>query len=417
MRISFLCTFEPHTAGGILTLGRARGAAANGHDVHVVFQPFKADRYVKRRSRPSGSHGKPVAGTVKITMAYSRFFSGGLLNRFFSLPKFILFDFPRVYRVLSGAEFAVIHKPLPLSFFYMVCLKLLGYRGAVCCVHSDWEGIGGYADLTAPEKVMRKLLVTFCEEMTPYVADVVWCASRTLYDRFGLAERLRPKRIYLSCGGEPFDTAPKVFDGGPRKAIYSGTYKSRPVIDFLVGTATSALRQSDRLRFVFLGTGPFLGELQERVARERGREYIECPGHVTHKRVLEYLDTAHYALLYLNGEYPETYTETSRSSTKLFEYLCAGTVIVASAIGEARELLAGREAAFLEENDPERFAARLAWLNRQPAGALADISLRASELFGKAFSHEVQMRTLVEFMKQRTERPGTEGTGLHSDTT
>jgi glycosyltransferase involved in cell wall biosynthesis len=406
MRISFLCTFEPHTAGGILTMGRARGAQLNGYSVHVVFQPFKTDRYVGKStgrgySAPLSQIGKT---TLPVTRVYSRFFSGGLLQRLFLLPKFLLIDFPRAFLPLYRSECVVIHKPLPLSFFYMVCLRLFRYRGTICCVHSDWEGVGGYADITSPGNISRKMLVTFCEEVSPRLCDVVWCASRTLYTRFGLSGKISDKCMYLSCGGESFQSAGKKFNGNPRTVIYSGSYKSRQTVDFLTGVARHTCRESAQFRFVFLGTGPFLAELQERVAQEVGSERVECPGHVGHAEVIEYLGKSHFALLYLNGKYPETYTEMSRSSTKLFEYLCAGTIVVASDFGEARELLGGTDAACLEPNDPALFAGRLVLLDRMAAGDLTRISNAAIELFRTRFSHQVQMKELLEFAHSKRKK-------------
>ena len=401
MNIAFLCTFEPHTAGGILTLGRARGAKANGHTVKVVFHPFKTDRYAgKGIGSDAGVKSRP--GDIPVIIVRSGFFYGGILRRLLCLPKFIVVDVPRVLLTLYRSEFTVIHKPLPLSFFYLVCLRLLRYRGKLCCVHSDWEGVGGYADMTNPGHVLRKLFITFCEEMAPRLENVVWCASKALYTRFGLSGVVAAKRIYLSCGGEPFDTVPKNFESLPRTVIYSGSYKSRHTVDFLTSTALLACRESADFRFVFLGTGPYLTDLQERISGEVGTDRIECPGQVDHSRVVEYLGSAHFALLYLNDEYPETYAEMSRSSTKLFEYLCAGTIVVASDFGEARELLGSRDAAFLEVNNPETFAHRLAELHKKPATELSRVSRNAQELFGKRFSHEVQMKELVDFARKVT---------------
>ncbi len=389
MKISLLCTFEPHTAGGILTAGRAKALAQLGHEICLVFQPFK---FTQRQV-----FVQPVIEGVSVRYQRSAFFAErGVLKLLFA-PVFLFFDFPRLLNLLRKAEMVIVHKPLPVSFFYMFFLKTFGFKGILCCVHSDWEGIGGYADINSARSLMQKLIITFCEETTPHLCDVTYCASKALLARFSLSGKIAPQCIYLPCGGEEFEAAPKTFTERVWTVMYAGTYKSRATADFLIHIAQFVLEKKPDFRFVLLGEGPFLCYLQERNHALALENQVSIPGHIPHTQVIQYLREAHFALNYLPAEYPETLIEMSRSSTKLFEYLCAGTVVVGSDFGEPREILAGNHAGFLVANEIESFGKRLIALSKMEPRALVEISQNAKRLFHQHLSHRVLMERLVAF--------------------
>jgi len=293
------------------------------------------------------------------------------------------------------AQLAIIHKPLPLSLFFIVLLRMTLFKGKICVVHSDWEGVGGYADVNYGNKFLKKMLTTFCEEGTPYFSDITFCASKVLLKRFSYTEKIQSKCIYIPCGGSPLNCTPPNFSQTEKRVIYVGTFNSNNLVDFLVTIIELVHQKSKEFHFTLIGGGTYFKILKESVINLKLDSFVTVTGQINRKNVVSYLEKAHFGLVYLNSEYPETYMEMSRSSTKIFEYMSSGKIILSSDFGEPKEIIKNGETGFLVQNTPEAFAQSI--VEKYPAGILTEMSKKVTEDFLNNYSHDVLMKKLVDF--------------------
>ena len=135
------------------------------------------------------------------------------------------------------------------------------------------------------------------------------------------------------------------------------------VIDFIARN-----KRADRLRALFVGTGPAVAELQQHAAAQGVADRIIFAGLVSREQIIDYVATFDVAL--------QPHVVPYASPLKLFEYMALGRAIVAPAMANIREVLSdGEDALLFDPDDAATFDAALERL-------CADAALR--ERLGRA---------------------------------
>ena len=118
------------------------------------------------------------------------------------------------------------------------------------------------------------------------------------------------------------------------------------VIDFI------ARNKTDRLRAIFVGTGPAVAELQQHAAAQGVAEHVIFTGLVAREEIVDYVAAFDVAL--------QPHVVPYASPLKLFEYMALGRAIVAPATANIREVLSNSEDALLfDPDDAAAFGAAL----------------------------------------------------------
>ena len=338
MKFSIFCSFDVDTASFRQMAGQAQGLAQLGHQVHLVVHPFKYN------PKLSGAHHKLIAElnqanpSVSYSLSYAWIFRSS--HKLLGLLSYFLFAFPQVLLQLQGSSYTIFYKPLPLSTLYVWTLKRLLRKGGLVLLLDDWEAVGGFANTRSAESTTKKTLLTFCEEWTPTLVDSIQCTSKILFDRMQLSTKTAAKAFYLSHGCHSL-TLPKLQQGTTVNIVYAGTYKSPLLIQFLVDIVSATCERSKDVRFSFIGSGDLLEVFRQKIVElpPHYQTQVHLTGYISEEDKIAIISNAQIALLYLNDQYPETLIDQSRSSTKLFEYLSAGRVIIASDFGEPKQIL------------------------------------------------------------------------------
>lgn len=374
--------------------GRAKALAEQGHRVNLIYQPYKD--YAVRKPCKFWKDENLTQRNI-----YSSFFrSPFLLKPFFLIP-LLLFDIPRIFLLMRTSGITILHKPLPLSLFYLVLLKGSFYGGKIILILDDWEGVGGFASIRNAENIKNKLLVTFCEEYTPDLADGVLCVSEILYKKMTLSKKTKDKAIYLPNGSnaEPKTEAfiPKTSQN--LKIGYVGTFKNRPLIDFLLEIVETVIKKDKNVSFAFIGGGYEHDYMKEKIAKKGLASYITLTGQIPRVEVDKVIEDIPVCLLILSDAYPETYIDKSRSSTKLFEYMAAGKIIVSSDFGEPVSILKDGKTGYLVGNTADAFAEKISDIktNLTECALLGSAAIKD---FKENYSHTILMQKMMSWIKK-----------------
>jgi glycosyltransferase involved in cell wall biosynthesis len=111
--------------------------------------------------------------------------------------------------------------------------------------------------------------------------------------------------------------------------------------------AIKAIPQSLPVRFLLVGSGSLYGEVERLLSAEREAGRVIFTGTVAHDRVPALLDACD---IFIAPHVPlADGSDFFGSPTKIFEYMAAGKAIVASRLGQIREVLSDEETALLVE--------------------------------------------------------------------
>jgi glycosyltransferase involved in cell wall biosynthesis len=389
MKIALLCQFEDNTANAILMNGRAETLAQQGHQVVFIIHPFKYTGV------PSDTFEQKQNNYQKICR-YSRMFRKPRISFPLWFPAFFLLDFiPALFKIRRSDVFFM-HKPLPLGLFYLFFLKLTFYRGKIISIFDDWEGIGGFVSLRNANSFLNRMLVSFSEELTPSLSDYNLCVSKILYDKLCLTQANQHKTLYLPNGASEPETLPPPYKPKPDtfEICYVGTFKSQKLIDFLLEICVRLAVYSESLHFIFIGGGDDFNYLQTQVKAKGLESKLKLTGQLAHKEVAPLIINTDLCLLPLFSEYPETFMDASRSSTKMFEYMSLGKLILASDFGEPANILKPEQTGFLCANNLESFfsAIKHIYENRHNLGL---VSQQVAQDFREHYSHAVLMNKMI----------------------
>lgn len=397
MKVCVLCQFDVETSSYVLQHSRSLSLADLGHSVHLLVFPFKFGR---RKSTLIAN--SLLDGGVRQTTIYSGFFMSGLKHKLFHTLSFLLRHFPSGLARMLESDLVVVQKPLPLAFVLVLGLHLFAYKGKAVCIYDDWEGIGGFATIRNADSVARKIMLSFIEEVFPFLVNGIQCVSKTNYERIMLSKTLRKKCIYLPNGASEIKAGSDREIGRKNSDFtvgHLGALKLREPIDFLIDVILKTCAEEECIRFMFLGDGEELPYLQKRCLECAIDDRVTILGYVPHRRVPETLQELDVCLLYLSLAFPYTLIDQSRSSTKLFEYMAHGRAIVSSDVGEPSYLLSHEKTALLVPNSADAFAAAICRLRRD-SDLLRKVQAEARNEFVAKYSQEKLMNRFVDWATQ-----------------
>jgi glycosyltransferase involved in cell wall biosynthesis len=197
------------------------------------------------------------------------------------------------------------------------------------------------------------------EKLTFKLADVVITTNeshkRVAMERGGMPE----DQIFIVRTGPDFDRL-QILEpeldlkaGYPYMACYLGEMCIQDGIDYLLQTAKLVRDKFERqdIKFVLMGGGPALKEMQQLNTRLGLESYVEFTGRVSDHDLCRYLSTADVCLD------PDPYTEWADQSTmnKIMEYMAFGKPTVAFNLKENR-YSAQDAAVYATPNDVDEFA-------------------------------------------------------------
>mgnify|MGYP000123671905 CR=1 FL=1 len=114
-------------------------------------------------------------------------------------------------------------------------------------------------------------------------------------------------------------------------------------VDFIVACFKSLARTHPRSRLDIVGKGIYFESIEKKI-KDYGDERISLRGWIPHQEVPDYLSSIDIGLLPL---IQSTKFNMSKSPTKLFEYMACSKPVIASRIGEAKEIIKDGEDGFL----------------------------------------------------------------------
>lgn len=167
----------------------------------------------------------------------------------------------------------------------------------------------------------------------------------------------------------PFDRLPSSADArrpfglpdASRIALFIGALRPWHGVDVAI-RAIGKLSATDDVMLVIVGDGPVRDELEQLALTEGVSERVRFLGQLDHDVIPAILAAADVAL----APYPAL-LDFSFSPLKLYEYLAAGVPIVASNVGQIRDVLdAGRFGTLVTPGDVDELAAAIDSVSRQP---------------------------------------------------
>ncbi len=115
---------------------------------------------------------------------------------------------------------------------------------------------------------------------------------------------------------------------------FIGTFHYWHGLDNLLRLIKIILSQFNNVAFLLVGDGPLKGDLEREVRSEEYSDRVIFPGYVSHDEVPEYLSVMDVVLLtYPNLDF------FYYSPLKLFEYMAGGKAVLASRIGQIKEVI------------------------------------------------------------------------------
>jgi glycosyltransferase involved in cell wall biosynthesis len=234
-----------------------------------------------------------------------------------------------------------------------------------------WEG-NQYRNQALPEAAQALEQAAFAA--APLIVTVSWELRAWL-----IAAGVASEKIAVVPNGVDASLFGGLAGHSPRRAAgvvtigFVGSLKPWHGLDVLV-SAFRVLASDTRYRLLVVGDGPMAIRIRELESELPGR--ITFVGAVEHERVPEYLHAMDIAV----APYPAR-AEFYFSPLKVLEYMAAGRAVVASDIGQLRELIRHGETGVLV---PAGDAGALAGVTRE----LADAPERRREL-GRAAAAEV----------------------------
>ncbi len=282
--------------------------------------------------------------------------------------KFNLPEIPEIYynwRFIPKA-YKVIKKGKPIFIYqrhsiFNVCGAILSqltgvplileYNGSEPWVRQKWGGL-----------LILKRLCYFMENFSLRKATIITVVSDVLKEEL-IKRKIPAKKILVSYNGvDPEEFNPNI-DGSDIRKKYNlnGKIVIGAVSTFGVWHGMSILAKAIKpiiqkfqsqnskfqIHFLFVGDGVERPKCENIIKEDKMEDYVTFTGLVSYKEIPKYLAACD---IFVSPHIPNADgSEFFGSPTKIFEYMAMGKPIVASKLGQIREILKDKETAFLVE--------------------------------------------------------------------
>lgn len=369
MRVVMIGPFglRPRGTMSVRALPMARALAARGHVVTLLLPPWQNPEDAGRCWEDGGVRVENIPLPPRVPLLFHLQTARRLAVRALALhPDVVHFFKPKAYSGLAH---------------FLLALRPRARRPRLVVDSDDWEGPGGWNDMTDPASgrplytPAQRRFFAWQERWGLTHADAITVASRTL-ESLVWALGVPPGQVfYVPNGwatprrGSPRGAGPEVLpppwadEGPPVILLYTRFF------EFPVSRVVNLLRRvrervpQARLRVV--GEGLF-GE-EERLmeeARQAGlAEAVEYVGWVEPEGLPEVFARATLAIY----PFDDTLVNRAKCPVKLLDLLGAGVPVVAEAVGEIREVIRHGETGWLVPPGDERaFAGAVLRLLEEP---------------------------------------------------
>lgn len=156
-----------------------------------------------------------------------------------------------------------------------------------------------------------------------------------------------------------------------------GLVKRKGIMELI--DAISLLKNKDDYRFIIVGDGPLLNAVRNKVHQTKSENKVKVIGFAKYSDLPEYLNEMK---LFVLPSYAEGIPST------IFEAMACGTPVLTTPVGGITEVIKEKESGFfLSSFEPEKIARKIEDLLDDPI-LLNNVSINASKLLRKKFSHE-----------------------------
>jgi glycosyltransferase involved in cell wall biosynthesis len=216
-------------------------------------------------------------------------------------------------------------------------------------LHYDWDDWEEMIWYESCGKGLQSRFIGFSyhllERFLPVLADTVSVASQYLK---GLARQrgVREDRIcYAPVGVDLEEFSPRISGKSVRDqygikkslVLYLGQLNGAQYVDLFIEAAGYVLKKEPKTLFMIVGNGSMEHVLKKHVKMLDLEQQILFAGSVPHHRVPEHIAAADICV----AVFKETKVTRCKSPLKIVEYMAMGKAIVASDVGELRDMLGG----------------------------------------------------------------------------
>ncbi|MGB9771308.1 MAG: glycosyltransferase family 4 protein [Candidatus Kapaibacteriota bacterium] len=297
-------------------------------------------------------------------------------NSFFrNFPE--IFSFPYQFKSTKYGR-KIIKSILPLNFIYQV-LHDFNFSGAI--IRKEF-GIPLFLQADGVQiwikqhwgRLYFKNLLKWAEEIQWIAADRIFTFSNQLKNMlisYGAPEN---KIVVNPCGFDPEIFHPNIDSKEIKQRLnlegkfvigFSGTFGYYHGITFLAQAIKKVVKAIPNAVFLFIGDGSYRAHLDEIIKSDNVEKYTIITGFVPFEAVPKYLSFCD-ALVSpcINND---DGTEFFNSPLKNFEYMGLRKPIVATAVGQQKEIFINRwNALLVEERNPEAIAEAILELYKDP---------------------------------------------------
>jgi glycosyltransferase involved in cell wall biosynthesis len=175
---------------------------------------------------------------------------------------------------------------------------------------------------------------------------------------------------------------------------FVGTFFFHQGIDTLIESAPNILKEFPNARFLLVGDGPMMSSWQEKVNRRGLAWAFFFPGHVSYRKVPEYIGAMDICVA------PHRRDTNQASPVKIFDYMACGKPIVVSDIEVTREIVGNSRFALLVSPErPDHLSQAIIDLIKEQDKANA-MSLEARRRAVDSFDRRKILEDLIHAVKE-----------------
>jgi len=262
--------------------------------------------------------------------------------------------------IFLSRPFQVIHGANPPDHIFMIALPFKPFGVRYLFDHHDIAPENYVAKFGRKDLLFRFLRVM--ERLTFRTADLVVSTNES-YKRIAMARGgKRDEEVVVVRNGPDLRRLPAVSpnpglrEGFSHLVAYVGLIGQQEGIENLLRAAEHIVKAKGRddVKFVVVGTGPYLEHVRRRSADMGLERNVRFTGYIPNRDKYEVLTTADVCI---NPEFGNAFTDKS-TMIKIMEYMSVAKPVVQFYTTEG-EVTAGPAAVYVRENDAVKFAEAL----------------------------------------------------------